>query len=81
MLTDEDVKKLIEVFATREEVATKIDIEDLKKDFSDLQTSVDAYAKKADAYFQEMIMLAHKVDRHEKWLHQIADKLGLKLEH
>ncbi|MBU2635199.1 SAM-dependent methyltransferase [Patescibacteria group bacterium] len=81
MLTDEDIKKLIEVFATREEVATKADLEEIRRDFSDLQTSVDTYAKKADSYFQEMVALTHKVDRHEKWLLQIADKLGVKLEY
>ena len=81
MLTNEDVKKLIEVFATREEVATKQDLEDLRKDFSNLQTAVDRYAYKADAYFQEMVALTHKVDRHEKWLQQIADKIGVKLEY
>jgi hypothetical protein len=48
MLTDKDVQKLIEVFATREEVATKLDLEDLRKDFDQLRTAVDAYAKKAD---------------------------------
>jgi uncharacterized coiled-coil DUF342 family protein len=53
----------------------------MKKDFVNLQTSVDAYAKKADTYFQEMVMLAHKVDRHEKWIRQIAEKLGIKLEY
>ena len=42
---------------------------------------IDAYAKKADAYFQEMVMLSHKVDRHEKWIKQLADKLGIKLEY
>lgn len=81
MLTDEDIKKLIEVFATRDEVATKLDLEDLRKDFSDLQTSIDAYAKKADAYFQEMVALTHKVDRLEKWIQQIAEKVGIKLEY
>ena len=81
MLDDKDIQKLIEVFATREEVATKQDLEILRKDFSDLQISVDAYAQKADAYFQEMVMLTHKVDRHEKWFHLIADKLGIKLEY
>ena len=55
--------------------------DEMKSDFIELQTAVDSYAKKADTYFQEMVMLAHKVDRHEKWLQQIADKLGLKLEH
>lgn len=81
MLTNEDVKKLIEVFATRDEVATKKDLEDIRQDFVRLETAVDAYAKKADTYFQEMLMLAKKVDRHEKWIQQIAEKLGVKLEY
>ena len=60
----------------------KIDerFEGLEGMFRDLQTSVDAYAKRADAYFQEVVMLSHKVERHERWLQQIADKLGIKLE-
>ena len=81
MLDDKDIQKLIEVFATREEVATKLDLEELRGDFINLQTSVDAYAKKADTYFQEMVMLSHKVDRHEKWLLEIAEKLGIKLKY
>ncbi|NQU82476.1 MAG: hypothetical protein HQ539_00815 [Parcubacteria group bacterium] len=77
MLTAEDIQKLIEV--QKEIFTTKDDFEELRKDFSRLETGVDAYAKKADTYFQEMLMLSHKVDRHEKWLQQIADKIGLKL--
>ena len=79
MLTDEDIQKLIGVFATREEIDNRFD--EIRKDFSDLQTSVDAFAKKADAYFQEMVMLSHKVNRHEKWLMQIAEKLQIKLDY
>jgi len=41
MLTNEDVQKLIEVFATRDEVATKADLEEIRKDFSDLQVSLE----------------------------------------
>jgi len=52
-----------------------------KSDVNGLMTAIDAYAKKADAYFQEMVALSHKVDRHEKWFHQIAEKLGIKLEY
>ncbi len=81
MLEDKDIQKLIEVFATREEVATKQDLEELREDFRGLQTSVDAYANKADAYFQEMVMLSHKVDRLEKWIQEIASKVGIKLEY
>ncbi|OGZ62382.1 MAG: hypothetical protein A3C58_03010 [Candidatus Staskawiczbacteria bacterium RIFCSPHIGHO2_02_FULL_34_10] len=57
------------------------DFNDLKKDFNALQTSVDAYANKADTYFQEMAMLTLKVNRHEKWLEKVAEKLGMKLEY
>jgi len=63
------------------------DLGDLKETKADklqvdeLMTAVDAYAKKADTYFQEMVMLSHKVDRHEKWLQKIAEKLDIKLEY
>ena len=40
-----------------------------------------AEQSEAGSYFQEMVMLSHKVDRHEKWFHQIAEKLGIKLEY
>jgi uncharacterized coiled-coil DUF342 family protein len=77
---NEDLTELIKYL---DEKFTRIDerFDEMKKDFVNLQTSVDAYAKKADTYFQEMVMLAHKVDRHEKWIRQIAEKLGIKLEY
>ena len=55
--------------------------DEMKEDFTGLQTAVDAYAKKADTFFEEMVALSHKVDRHEKWFHQVAEKLGIKLEY
>ena len=48
MLDDKDIKKLIEVFATREEVATKQDFEELKGDFRNLQDSIGAYSNKLE---------------------------------
>ncbi|HAJ44377.1 MAG: hypothetical protein UV53_C0002G0031 [Candidatus Azambacteria bacterium GW2011_GWE1_42_9] len=53
----------------------------LDNDFNNLANAVDAYAQKADTYFQEMVVLSHKVDRHEKWLLEIAEKLGVKLKY
>ena len=77
---DKDFSELIEYLDTK---FTRIDqrFDEVKKDFIDLQTSVDSYAKRADAYFQEMVALSHKVDRHEKWIQQLAVKLGIKLEY
>lgn len=83
MLSTEDIQKIIkaqkEIFVTKSEFESFR--EDLRKDFSNLQSAVDAYSVKADKYFQEMVMLARKVDRHEKWLLQIAEKLNIKLEY
>lgn len=79
MLTQKDIQLMQKVFVTKEELQSLR--EEMRKGFSDLQSSVDAYAKRADAYFQEMVMLSHKVDRHEKWLLAMAEKLGMKLEY
>ena len=80
MLEDKDIKRIIEaateIFATREEIDQKF--YEMRQDFSTLQSAVDRYAKRADAYFQEMVALSHQVKRHERWLHQIAEKLGIK---
>ena len=77
---DEKFDKLFEIFATKEDLKEAIKNLSTKEDFRDLQTSVDAYAQKADTYFQKMVMLSHKVDRLEKWVIQIAEKVGIKLE-
>ena len=79
MLTTQDVQNIIT--AGREVFATKEDITGLGQRLDVLTNAVDAYAKKADKFFEELLMLSHKVDRHEKWLQQIATKLDIKLEY
>ncbi len=83
MLENEDVQKIIDaqkdVFPTKEDFETFKD--EMKGDFSNLQTSVDGYVKKVNDYSDDETLLGHKVNRHENWLLQIAEKLGLKLEH
>ena len=81
MLDDKDIQKMMEVFPTKDDLKEAVADLVTKDDFNDLQTSVDAYAKKADTYFQEMVMLTHKVDRLEKWIQEIASKVGIKLEY
>ena len=78
---DERFQRLFDVFATKDDLKEATEKLATKEDVNNLLTSIDAYAKKADAYFQEMVMLAHKVERHEKWIRQIAEKLGIKLEY
>ena len=81
MLNQEDIRNIIE--AQKEVFPAKEDFEafkeEMRKDFSDLLTSVDAYAHKADTYFMEMAALGNKVDRLERWMNQLAEKVGIKL--
>ncbi len=77
---DKDLSELVQ-YLDDKFVGIDKRFDEMKRDFVDLQTSVDTYAKKADTYFQEMVMLSHKIDRHEKWFHLVAEKLGIKLEY
>ena len=63
-----------EVVDIKEKMATKVEV-------NKLLNAVDAYMKQGENYRQEMVMLAHKVDKHEKWLEKIAEKIDLKLEY
>lgn len=56
------------------------DMADLKESMSSLQRSVDGFARRADAYLQEMAVPTQRVERHERWLQEIARHLGLRLE-
>ncbi len=79
MLDNSDIEKLQGVFVTKQDLENLE--EKMMKGFSDVMTTVDGYAKRADTYFQEMVMLSHKVDRNEKWIKILAQKLDLKLEY
>ena len=73
---DEKIKYIVSVMVTKEEISEL----PTKDDFNNLLTSVDEYAKKADTYFQEMVVTAHKMDRMERWILQLAEKVGVQLK-
>lgn len=52
---------------------------DLKRDVSSYSNLVDAYAKRTETYYHEMLVLNHRVDRSEQWIFQIANKIDVKL--
>jgi predicted nucleic acid-binding Zn-ribbon protein len=86
MLTDQDIDKIIDRFTPI--MATKQDVAKLTSDFTDakellqgLITSVDKLAKSVDDMLLEYAAIKTQVDRHEKWLLEIAKKLDVKLEY
>lgn len=82
MLTNEDIKKIIEVVATKEDIKDlKQDIDSLRESVQALTVSVDRLVKAVGDLKTEYAAIINQVNRHEKWFHQIAGKLGIKLEY
>ena len=95
MLTNEDIQKLKEVLATKEDLAKivtleefdqfkgemKQDLDNLRESIQALTVSVDKLVKAVADMHQEYVVITGRVDRHEKWIQQIAEKLDLKLEY
>lgn len=73
------VEYLDEKFA---EIDTKIEKLDNKVDskFDRLLDSIDKLTKAIETYHQEQVALSAKVDRHEKWIQQIAEKIEIELK-
>jgi len=78
MLTNEDIVKLIE--AHKEVFPTKEDFDNLRHDFSDLQTSVDAIAKKFTDNQGELAVYQYRTNNLEEWTQKAGVKLGITYE-
>jgi len=63
-----------EIRENREKMATKVEV-------NKLVDAVDAYMKQGEDYRQEVVMLGNQVNRHEKWIQRIAEKLDFKLDY
>lgn len=53
--------------------------ESVHGEIADLKGAVGELSGQIRDYHQEMVMLARKVDRMERWIHEIAEKTGVKL--
>ena len=64
------------------EVNTRIDKLENKfdKKFDQLVTAIDKLTKSVENLKEEYIAISAKIDIHEKWIQQIANKLNIKLE-
>ena len=80
MLDDKDINKLTSV------LASKTDVEEIKSDLGDLKELVqgliisnDSIAKSISDLTLEYAAIKHQINRHEEWIKQIAEKIGIKL--
>lgn len=80
MLTGQDIKRIIEVVATKEDVKEiKEEVSGLRENVQALTVAVDGLVKAVKDLRQEYFMITSAVNRHEKWIQQIADRVGVKL--
>lgn len=81
MLTDQDIDKLLAVLATKQDVeALKTEVSSLKESVLGLTTAVDGLAKVVDDLRIEYAAVTSQLNRHEQWIRQIAEKVGVALE-
>ena len=77
---DKDYSELIQYLDERfSKVETRLDKIDER--INQLVTAIDRLAKVVEDLKQEYMAISAKIDQHEKWIHQLAEKLGLKLNY
>lgn len=77
-MSDDQFTKL---FKEIQKVNTSLELhsEHSRKEHAGIRGGVSDLAGQIRDYHQEMIMLARKVDRMERWIHEIAKQTGVKL--
>jgi len=68
MLNDQDIKKLLEVFATKNDLEEAVANLASKEDINSLLSAIDAFAKKAETDKAELAAIKSAVNRHEAWI-------------
>lgn len=80
MLNDEDINKLTSVLASKKDIEeVKSEMVDLKELIQGLIVSNDSIAKSIGNLSIEYAAITSQLSRHDLWIKQIAEKVGVKL--
>jgi len=84
--TKEDLKALAEKFVSLEEfdqfrTEVRGEFKELRLSIQNLTNAVDSLVKAVSDLRTEYVAICHQLTRHEKWIQQIAEKSGVKLEY
>lgn len=82
-------KEELKGFATKQDLMViKEDIKDIKNDVGGIRESiqslilsVDKFVKTTEDLSQEAVSATLRMERQEKWIHQIAEKIGVQLKY
>ncbi len=84
--TKQDVESLAMNFVSLEEfdgfkTEIKQEFVDLRQSINNLTNSIDQLVKAVSDLKIEYTTVKHQLSRHEKWIEQIAGKMGLQLDY
>lgn len=78
---NQSFNRSFEVFATRDGIGEiKEELAGLKEIVQALTISVDKLVKAVSDLKTEYSIISHQLTRHEKWIQQLAEKVGINLE-
>jgi len=78
---NKDFSELIEYLDEKfAETAKQKDLDELKQRVDNLVTSIDKLTKSITDYHEEQLAISAKIDIHEKWIKQLAQKVGINLQ-
>ena len=80
MLEPQDIQKLLEVLATKEDIRdVKENLGSVEDILSNLVTATDRLVGRTEMLNQEYLVLKDRDSRYERWFLQIAEKVGVTL--
>ncbi len=80
MLEPQDIQKLIEILATKDDIRSiKENLESVEDILSNLVTITDRMDGRIEMLNQEYLVLKDRDSRYERWFLQIAEKVGVTL--
>ncbi len=85
-VTKQDLANMSVKLATLEEFdnfkqEVKEEFSEIKGSINALTNSIDKLVKTIDDLMVEYVSFKNQIDRHEKWFHEIAEKLNIKLNY
>jgi hypothetical protein len=82
MLTSKDIDKLMAVFPTKEDVRSIVEreLKPVSKTQQEILMAMDRLATAIEKQNLQVAAMAMQLDRHEKWIRQIAKEAGVNLK-
>jgi archaellum component FlaC len=81
MLTEQDIERIVAVVATKQEVEEiRDDVKAVRELTGQVLTGLDGIAKAIDDLKMEYAAVKLQLDRHDRWIRELAERMGVALK-